>query len=102
MRRFALLTAFAVVIFTNVDAAAAQSVRTAEPKATIPPWEYKTVHSDQEVTDFVNAGWEFVSMASDQQGQHYLLRHHKTNAPTSDVSPVVLYRIEPKYTSDAR
>jgi TonB family protein len=80
--------------------AGAQSTRKA---IEITQWEYKTVHSDAELNQLANAGWEFVSMASDPQGQHYLLRRSKVVAPASArVVPTLIYKVEPKYTLEAR
>jgi TonB family protein len=93
------------------------SERTDAEKGTFKQWEYKTVHSDAELNDLVSKGWEFVTMSSDGQGQHYLVKRAKSTAAAqtasgvpegvvyhagNDVLPPVIYRkIEPSYTPAA-
>ena len=73
---------FIALIYAAFLQLAAQPVQTAEAQH----WEYKTVHSDAELNGLANAGWVFVSMASDQQGQHYLMRKV---VPSETVNPTI-------------
>lgn len=71
------------------------SLRTAQQSGT-PQWQYKTVHSDEELNESAGNGWELVTMTSDQQGTNYVLKRRK-----GVVDPVLLYKIEPRYTRRA-
>jgi TonB family protein len=84
------------------------------------PWEYKTVHSDADLNDLTSQGWEFVTMSSDGQGQHYLVRRIRASTPTETTQtksgppgravykvggdvlpPFLLHKIEATYTPEA-
>src|SRR3954451_14095261 len=53
-------------------------------------WEFRTVHSDKEVTSAVADGWQFVSMGSDS---NYLLKRW-----TGKTMPILRSKVEPHYT----
>lgn len=57
----------------------------------VPPrWEFRTVHSDQELTAAVADGWEFVSMGADSS---YLVKRW-----TGKTVPILKSKVEPRYT----
>ena len=66
------------------------------PATAVPQWEYKTVHSDKEVNELVAAGWELVTMTSEQQQTNYLMKRRKGR-----VDPVLVYDVQPHYTKQA-
>jgi TonB family protein len=70
--------------------------RPAAPLRPDPQWMYKTVHSDAELNALTASGWQLVTMNSDSQGQHYLLKISKDL-----IVPWLLQKVEPDYTEQA-
>jgi TonB family protein len=95
MKPFAIsVTAALFLCFAAMGSA--QTTTKTMPQTEAPQWEYKTVHADKEVNELVAAGWELVTMTSEQQQNNYLLKRRK-----GKVDPVLSYDIQPEYTKQA-
>jgi TonB family protein len=95
------LLTYALISFLAVTACFTQG-QTPASQQPAPQWEYKTVHSDVELNRLVGEGWTFVSMASDPQGQHYLLKRLRSTPGDTATSPRLLHKVEPEYPQEAR
>jgi TonB family protein len=96
----------------------ADGTGTSREKKNPDQWEYRTVHSDADLNNLVSQGWEFVTMSSDGQGQHYLLRRLKQDSSTEAkgasrqdtvykaggdvIAPLLYHKIEASYTLEAQ
>src|SRR6516225_9899226 len=67
------LPPYALISFLAVPVCFTQEQTPANHQAAA-QWEHKTAHADADLNRLASEGWTFVSMASDPQGQHYLLK----------------------------
>jgi TonB family protein len=65
--------------------------------------QYRTTHSEAEMIELTEQGWEFVSTASDASGEGYLLRSRKVgSAAVVRTEPILVSKVEPDFTPEAR